>query len=217
MDASVAGPRTRVLVLTSEVELMRLVRSVLEPAGCMVASDRPFAASAKADGPFDVVMLDLPGLDLDQLHQARRTYSDAHFIAVCGSYREADCIAGSRSGCGLSPSSLPPTGSGGARTRRRIAALQRDGTSALLSTRIVCDRPLRSQGRHGRRADRARSVRVGRPDDPREQRRPRGDLWPHPGGARARRTRQAGGEPCEPPSFASGEGSNATRAAPIFC
>jgi two-component system KDP operon response regulator KdpE len=93
MDVSVAGARTRILVLTSEVELLRLVRSVLEPTGCMVASDQLFAATAKANGPFDVVMVDLPGLDLDRLRQAKRAYSDAHLIAICGSYREADCIA----------------------------------------------------------------------------------------------------------------------------
>jgi two-component system KDP operon response regulator KdpE len=93
MGVSVARPRTRILVLTSEIELMRLVRSVLEPTGCMVVSDQFFGASAKADGPFDVVMVDLPGLDLDQLRQAKRAYSDAHLIAICGSYREADCIA----------------------------------------------------------------------------------------------------------------------------
>ncbi len=93
MDVSVAGPRTRILVLTSEIELMRLVRSVLEPTGCMVAADQLFAATAKADGPFDIVMVDLPALDLDQLRQAKRAYSDAHLIAICGSYREADCIA----------------------------------------------------------------------------------------------------------------------------
>ena len=93
MDVSVAGPRTRVLVLTSEVELVRLVRSVLEPTGCMVALSQLFAAQAKSDGPFDVVMVDLPGPDLDQLRQAKREYSDAHLIAICGGYREADCIA----------------------------------------------------------------------------------------------------------------------------
>jgi two-component system, OmpR family, KDP operon response regulator KdpE len=66
MGASVAGRRTRVVVMTSEVELMRLVRSVLEPSGCLVSSDGRSLAGAKAD---------------------------AHFIVVCGGYREADCIA----------------------------------------------------------------------------------------------------------------------------
>jgi two-component system, OmpR family, KDP operon response regulator KdpE len=93
MGMSVAGSRTRILLLTSEVELMRLVRSVLEPRGCRVDSDQLIGGSAKADGPFDVVIVDLPGLDLDQLRQAKRAYPDAHPIAICGGYREADCIA----------------------------------------------------------------------------------------------------------------------------
>jgi two-component system, OmpR family, KDP operon response regulator KdpE len=93
MGASVAARRTRILVMTSEVELMRLVRSVLEPSGCLVSSDGLSGPGAKADGPFDIAVLDLPGLDLDQLRQAKRAHPDAHFIVVCGGYREADCIA----------------------------------------------------------------------------------------------------------------------------
>jgi two-component system, OmpR family, KDP operon response regulator KdpE len=79
--------RTRVLVITSEIELVRLIRSALETEGCLVET------TAKADGPFDVVLVDLPELDLDQLRRAKRTHSDAHVIAICGGYREADCIA----------------------------------------------------------------------------------------------------------------------------
>jgi two-component system KDP operon response regulator KdpE len=93
MGASVAARRTRILVMTREVELMRLVRSVLEPSGCLVKSDGPAATGANAERPFDIVVLDSPVLDLDQLRQAKRVYSDAHFIVVCGGYREADCIA----------------------------------------------------------------------------------------------------------------------------
>ena len=88
MGASVGGRRrTRVLVITSEIELVRLVRSALETEGCLVE------ATAKADGPFDIVLVDLPELDLDQLRQAKCAHSDAHVIAICGGYREVDCIA----------------------------------------------------------------------------------------------------------------------------
>jgi two-component system KDP operon response regulator KdpE len=88
MGASLGGRRrTRVLVITSEIELVRLVRSALETEGCLVG------AMAKADGPFDIVLVDQPELDLDQLRQAKRAHSDAHVIAICGGYREADCIA----------------------------------------------------------------------------------------------------------------------------
>src|SRR5580658_479344 len=92
MGVSVGRPLTRILVLTNEVELMRLARSILEPRGCVVRSNRLSGAPA-ADGPFDIVVVDLPTPDLDQLRQARRAYSEAHVIALCGGYREADCIA----------------------------------------------------------------------------------------------------------------------------
>jgi two-component system KDP operon response regulator KdpE len=55
--------------------------------GCLVG------ATAKAGDPFDIVLVDLPEFDLDQLRQAKRAHSDAHIIAICGGYREADCIA----------------------------------------------------------------------------------------------------------------------------
>jgi two-component system KDP operon response regulator KdpE len=88
MGASVGGRRRpRVLVITSEIELVRLVRSALEMEGCLVG------AGAKADGPFDIVLVDLPEFDLDQLRQAKHAHSDAHVIAICSGYREADCIA----------------------------------------------------------------------------------------------------------------------------
>jgi two-component system KDP operon response regulator KdpE len=88
MGASVGRRRrTRVLVITSEIELVRLIRSALETEGCLVE------ATAKADGPFDIVLVDLPELDLDQLRQAKCAHSGAHVIAICGGYREADCIA----------------------------------------------------------------------------------------------------------------------------
>ena len=79
--------------MTSEIELKRLVRSVLEPRGYIVGSDGLTGAGARADGPFAIVIVDLPGPDLDQLRQVRRAYSDADVIAICDSYREADCIA----------------------------------------------------------------------------------------------------------------------------
>ena len=59
----------------------------------MVGSGGLPATGGGADRPFDIVIIDLPGLDLDQLRQAKRVYSNAHFIAICGGYREADCIA----------------------------------------------------------------------------------------------------------------------------
>jgi two-component system KDP operon response regulator KdpE len=91
MGVSVAEPLTRILVLTCEIELMRLARLILKPR-CRVAWSNGLSG-APASGPFDIVIVDLPPADIDQLRQAKRTYSDADVIALCGSYREADCIA----------------------------------------------------------------------------------------------------------------------------
>ena len=84
MGTSVAGLRTRILVITIEIELFRLVRSVLELGGFTVHSAGPSGGGSKMDGPFDVVVFDLPSLDLDNLREAKRTYSDAQFVAICG-------------------------------------------------------------------------------------------------------------------------------------
>jgi two-component system, OmpR family, KDP operon response regulator KdpE len=85
-------PRTRILVLTGEVELHRLLRSLLEPNGCqVVASAVPRDDSATND-PFDIVIVDLESLHLDVISRVVRAYPDAQIIAICGAYREADCI-----------------------------------------------------------------------------------------------------------------------------
>ena len=91
--ASASLPRTRILALTGEVELRRLLRSLLEPNGCkVVASAVPHDNSATND-PFDIVIVDLESLHLDVISQVMRAYPDAQIIAICGAYREADCIA----------------------------------------------------------------------------------------------------------------------------
>ena len=92
MGTSVAGHRTRILVITIEIELFRLVRSVLKLGGFTVHSAGSSGGGSKMDGPFEVVGFDLPSLDLDDLREAKRTYPDAQFVAICGGYRESDCI-----------------------------------------------------------------------------------------------------------------------------
>ena len=90
--ASASWPRTRILALTGEVELHRLLRSLLEPNGCqVVASAVPRDDSATND-PFDIVIVDLESLHLDVISRVVRAYPDAQIIAICGAYREADCI-----------------------------------------------------------------------------------------------------------------------------
>ena len=91
--ASASWPRTRILALTGEVELHRLLRSLLEPTGCqVVASAVPRDDSATND-PFDIVIVDLESLHLDVISRVVRAYPDAEIIAICRAYREADCIA----------------------------------------------------------------------------------------------------------------------------
>ena len=41
---------------------------------------------------FDVVIIDLEPFDLDAIARVRRTHPDAEVVAICGEYREADCI-----------------------------------------------------------------------------------------------------------------------------
>ena len=180
MGASVGRRRrTRVLVITSEIELVRLIRSALETEGCLVE------ATAKADGPFDIVLVDLPELDLDQLRQAKCAHSDAHVIAICGGYREADCIAV----LDLDADYLArPFRQRDLATRVRVTelrALQRYRASTLLSMQIVADRPVRPQSRPWERADRACPNSPAHPHASGAQGEPCSDLRPHPRRARA--------------------------------
>ncbi len=91
--ASASWPRTRILALTGEVELHRLLRSLLEPNGCkVVAGAFPRDDSATNDS-FDIVIVDLESLHLDVISRVVRAYPNAQIIAICRAYREADCIA----------------------------------------------------------------------------------------------------------------------------
>ena len=91
--SSASRRRTRILALTGEVELQRLLRSLLEPIGCkVVASPIAHDDSATSD-PFDIVMVELESLHLDVILRVARAYPDAQIIAICSEYREADCIA----------------------------------------------------------------------------------------------------------------------------
>jgi two-component system KDP operon response regulator KdpE len=93
MDTNLSGTRTRILVLTHEVELLRLLRSILEPSGCKVFASAFHGARTAAEEPAEIVILDLERLDLDLVSRARRHYRGAEILAIGGEYREADCIA----------------------------------------------------------------------------------------------------------------------------
>jgi len=87
-----SGRRTRVLILTGEAELGRLVRTTLEPA-CNVTTAAPVPMKLKADAEaFDVVLIDLEPFDLDAIAHVRRAHRGAEVVAICREYREVDCI-----------------------------------------------------------------------------------------------------------------------------
>ena len=93
MGVSVARPRTRILAISDEVQLHRLLRSILEPNGCKVVAAAKSAATAPPADPPDVVILDLDRLDALLVSQARRAFAGAELIAVCNAYNEVDCVA----------------------------------------------------------------------------------------------------------------------------
>jgi two-component system KDP operon response regulator KdpE len=93
MGVSVARLRTRILAISDEVQLQRLLRSILEPNGCRVFAAAKSAAMAPAVDPPDIVILDLDQIDWSLVSQARRVFADAEVIAVCNAYSEVDCVA----------------------------------------------------------------------------------------------------------------------------
>jgi two-component system KDP operon response regulator KdpE len=98
MGSSASGARTRIVALTGEVGLLRLLRSILEPTGCKVFPGALALDGAATGQPVDIVIADLEsfdrdGLDLDLLARLRRAYPGTEMIAVSREYREGDCIA----------------------------------------------------------------------------------------------------------------------------
>ena len=88
MDARAKARQTNILVLTLEVGLVRLARSILKP-GYEVADAN---TATGADWP-DIVIVDAETVDLAVLSRAKQAYPKAQVIALCREYREADCIA----------------------------------------------------------------------------------------------------------------------------
>jgi len=93
MGASVARPRTRILAVSDEVQLQRLLRSILEANGREIFAATHSAAEAPTAEPPDVVLLDLDRLDPRVVSQAKRAFAGAEVIALCHAYSEPDCVA----------------------------------------------------------------------------------------------------------------------------
>jgi two-component system KDP operon response regulator KdpE len=98
MVSSVSRARTRIVALTGEVGLLRLLRSILEPNGCKVFTGALALDGTGAGQPVDIVIADLEsfdrdGLDLGLVSRLRFAYPGTEMIAISGAYREGDCIA----------------------------------------------------------------------------------------------------------------------------
>jgi two-component system, OmpR family, KDP operon response regulator KdpE len=93
MDASALRPRSSILALTSEVELHRLLRSILEPNGYKVLGSTLSLEDSTVTDAFDIVIVDLESISPHLISQARRRYPSAQIIEISGARREADCIA----------------------------------------------------------------------------------------------------------------------------
>jgi two-component system KDP operon response regulator KdpE len=93
MNSRASRPRTLVLALSDEVQLQRLLRSILEPSGCkVVAAPRSALEGLPTERP-DVVIVDLDHLDHRVAGRAKQTFAGAEILEVCNNYREEDGIA----------------------------------------------------------------------------------------------------------------------------
>jgi two-component system KDP operon response regulator KdpE len=93
MGRRISRRGTTVLVLTSDVGLIRLVRSILEPT-CKVIGRAPLSANADSSVErMDVVIIDAETVDYDVISTGKRVCPDAQVIALCSEFREADCVA----------------------------------------------------------------------------------------------------------------------------
>jgi two-component system KDP operon response regulator KdpE len=93
MSASLARPQTRILAISDEVQLHRLLRSILEPIGCEIVVATHSGAGLPLSDPPHIVVLDLDRLDPVAVSQAKDAFVDAEIIALCKDYREMDCVA----------------------------------------------------------------------------------------------------------------------------
>jgi two-component system, OmpR family, KDP operon response regulator KdpE len=93
MNARASRPRTLVLVLSDEVQLHRLLRSILEPTGCkVVAAPRSTLDGSPNERP-DIVIVDLDRLDHHIAGRAKSAFGGAEILEVCNNYREEDGVA----------------------------------------------------------------------------------------------------------------------------
>ncbi len=97
LTRAVAGAKCRialatVTVMTSEVALVRLIGSILEPWRRVRARGAPGAGEPMPKGAH-VVVMDLDGVDSTTIGAARDAYPGAALIVLSAERRETDCIA----------------------------------------------------------------------------------------------------------------------------
>jgi two-component system, OmpR family, KDP operon response regulator KdpE len=93
MNSRASRPRTLVLALSDEVQLQRLLRSILEPTGCKVVAAPLSALESPPTERPDVVIVDLDHLDPRIASWAKQRFFGAEILQVCNNYREEDGIA----------------------------------------------------------------------------------------------------------------------------
>ena len=93
MGTRISWRGTTVLVLTSDAGLIRLARSILEPACTVIGRALPDANEGDIAEQTDIVIVDVESTDHDVISTARRFCTDAQVIALCREFREADCVA----------------------------------------------------------------------------------------------------------------------------
>ena len=93
MGTRISRRGTTVLVLTSDAGLIRLARSILEPACTVIGRALPSANEGDIAEQTDIVIVDVESADHDVISTARRFCTDAQVIALCRDFREADCVA----------------------------------------------------------------------------------------------------------------------------
>jgi two-component system, OmpR family, KDP operon response regulator KdpE len=93
MGTRISRRGTTVLVLTSDAGLIRLARSILEPA-CTVIGRAPVGANADIQTEqTDVVIIDAEPVDHDVILATRYAFPDAQVIALAREFGDADCVA----------------------------------------------------------------------------------------------------------------------------
>lgn len=93
MGTRISRRRTTVLVLTGDAGLLRLARSILAPTCTVIGRAHSGADAGLRAEMADIVIIDADAVGQDAITTARRACPDARVIALCGEFREADCVA----------------------------------------------------------------------------------------------------------------------------